>query len=193
MKRTPSHSPAAWGSHPQRSHGELCLYLHFPHPPKLGGLPPGLRLSIVRLSDALTSLRSDALNITQPSVPTGYSQNPRRDFYFASRTVHFVRSAHRPCGPRRSPLLPRVFGSAARYRRNVFARRHQVYGALGSGTRLLAPESHELWPTRAIPHVRLVAYSAQQTRPRAAMRHARHPAQAADHGEPPPDHRHRGE
>ena len=193
MKRTPSHSPAAWGSHPQRSHGELCLHLHFPHPPKLGGLPPGLRLSFVRLSDALTPRRSDALNITQPSVPTGYSQNPRRDLYFASRTVHFVRAAHRPCGPRCSPLLPRVFGSAAQYRRSDFARRHQVYGALGSGTRLLAPESHELWPTRAIPHVRLVAYSAQQTRPRAAMRHARHPAQAADHGEPPPDHRHRGE
>ena len=68
MKRTPSQSPAAWGSHPQRSHGEVCLHL-FPHPPKLGGLPPGLRLSIVRLSDALTSLTSDALNITQPSVP----------------------------------------------------------------------------------------------------------------------------
>ena len=45
MKRTPRHSPAAWVSHPQRSHGELCLHLHFPHPPKLGGLPPALRLS----------------------------------------------------------------------------------------------------------------------------------------------------
>ena len=60
-------------------------------------------------------------------------------------------AAHRPCGPRCLPLPLRVFGNAARYRRSVFARRRQVQGVPGLSTRSLDPESHELWPTRAIP------------------------------------------
>ena len=76
MKRTPSHSSAAWGSHPQRSHGELCLHLHFPHPPKLGGLPQARAV--------LCSLEQ-CPHITQPHSPDGSLPCSRRDFLFSSR------------------------------------------------------------------------------------------------------------